>query len=64
MNQLVGKALPGHGSRVHIVSLDIFQYLYLLNKSQWPEVAEFILEGVHQLVKTGIDFLLIASNTG
>jgi aspartate/glutamate racemase len=36
----------------------------LLNKSQWSQVVEYILEGVHQLVKSGIDFLLIASNTG
>jgi len=64
MNQIVGKLLPGHGSRIHIVSLDIFQYVDLLNKSQWTEVAEFLLEGVHQLVKSGIDFLLICSNTG
>ncbi|CAF2845866.1 unnamed protein product [Rotaria sp. Silwood2] len=64
MNQLIGKFLPGHGSRIHIVSLDIFQYIDLLNKNQWSEVAEFLLEGVHQLVKSGIDFLLICSNTG
>ncbi|CAF0922139.1 unnamed protein product [Rotaria sp. Silwood1] len=64
MNQLVGKFLPGHGSRIHIVSLDIFQYIDLLNKNQLSEVAEFLLGGVHQLVKSGIDFLLICSNTG
>ncbi|CAF0802658.1 unnamed protein product [Rotaria sordida] len=64
MNQLVGKFLPGHGSHIHIVSLDIFHYIDLLNKNQWFEVAEFLLEGVHQLVKSGIDFLLICSNTG
>ena len=64
MNELVGKFLPGHSSRIHIVSLDIFQYVDLLNKGQWSDVAEFILEGVHQLVKSGIDFLLVCSNTG
>lgn len=64
MNQIVGKLLPGHGSRINIVSLDIFQYVDLLNKGQWSDVAEFILEGVHQLVKSGIDFLLVCSNTG
>lgn len=64
MNQLVGKFLPGHGSRIHIVSLDIFNYINLLDKSQWSEVADFILDGVHQLVKSGIDFLVICSNTG
>ncbi|CAF0975774.1 unnamed protein product [Adineta ricciae] len=63
MNQLVGKSLPGHGSRIHIVSLDIFEYVDLLNKSQWTAVAEFILEGIHQLVKSGVDFVLICSNT-
>jgi len=64
MNQIVGKLLPGHGSRIHIVSLDIFEYIRLLNKGERSEVAEFLLEGVHQLVKSGIDFLLICSNTG
>jgi aspartate/glutamate racemase len=64
MNQLVGKFLPGHSSRIHIVSLDISQYIDLLDRSQWSEVAEFLLEGVHQLVKSGIDFLLVCSNTG
>ncbi len=63
MNQLVGQALPGHGSRIHIVSLDLFKYVDLLNKSEWSEVVEFLLEGVHKLVKSGIDFLLICSNT-
>jgi len=63
MNEIVGKLLPGHGSRIHIVSLDIFRYVDLLNKSQWSEVVEFLLEGVDQLVKSGIDFLIIASNT-
>ena len=63
MNEIVGKLLPGHGSRIHIVSLDIFHYIELLNKSQWSEVVEFLLGGVHQLVKSGIDFLLICSNT-
>jgi len=63
MNEIVGKLLPGHGSRIHIVSLDIFRYLDLLNKSQWSEVVEFLLEGVDQLVKSGIDFLIICSNT-
>ena len=64
MNHLVGQALPGHGSRIHIVSLDIFEYIDLLNKSAWPEAVEFLLEGVHKLVKNGIDFLLLCSNTG
>ncbi|CAF0754475.1 unnamed protein product [Adineta steineri] len=64
MNHLVGKLASGHGSQIHIVSLDIFQYVDLLNKSQWSDVAEFILEGVHHLVKSGIDFLLVCSNTG
>ncbi|UJR38016.1 hypothetical protein I4U23_030698 [Adineta vaga] len=64
MNHLVGKQLPGHGSRIHIVSLDIHQYVDLLDKNQWTNVAEFVLEGVHQLVKSGIDFLLVCSNTG
>jgi aspartate/glutamate racemase len=63
MNQIVGKLLPGHGSRIHIVSLDIFRYVDLLNKSQWSKVIEFLLEGVDQLVKSGIDFLIIGSNT-
>ncbi|CAF3088884.1 unnamed protein product [Rotaria socialis] len=64
MNQLVSKFLPGHCSRIHIVSVDIFQYIETLNNSQWAEAAEYLLEGVHQLVKSGIDFLLICSNTG
>jgi aspartate/glutamate racemase len=63
MNEIVGKLLPGHGSRIHIVSLDIFQYVDLLDKNQWSEVIEFLLQGVHQLVKSRIDFLLICSNT-
>lgn len=64
MNQLVGKALPGHGSRIHIVSLDVFRYVELLEKNEPRESAEFILEGVHQLVKSGVDFVLVCSNTG
>jgi aspartate/glutamate racemase len=64
MNQIVGQLLPGHGSRIHIVSLDIFHYVDLLDKSEWSAVAEYLLEGVHQLVKSGIDFLLVCSNTG
>lgn len=64
MNQIVGQLSPGHGSRINIVSLDIFPYVELLDKNDWPAVAEFLLQGVHQLVKTGIDFLLLASNTG
>ena len=64
MNQLVGKFLPDHSSRIHIVSIDIYQYIALLNNKQWSEVAEFLLDGVHQLVKAGIDFLVICSNTG
>jgi aspartate/glutamate racemase len=64
MNELVGKLLPGHGSRIHIVSVDISRCVDLLNKSQWSEVEEYILEDAHQLMRSGIDFLLIASNTG
>jgi aspartate/glutamate racemase len=64
MNQIVGQFLPGHGSRIHIVSLDIFRYIDLLNKSEWSGVVEYLLEGVHQLVKSDIDFLLVCSNTG
>ena len=64
MNELVGKMLPGHGSCIHIVSVDISPCVDLLNKSQWSQVVEYILEGAHQLVKSGIDFLLIASNIG
>ena len=63
MNELVGKSCPGHGSRIHIVSLDVFSYVELLDKSQWSEAVEFLLEGVGRLVKSGIDFLLICSNT-
>ncbi|CAF3816579.1 unnamed protein product [Rotaria sordida] len=64
MNELVGKLLPGHGSCIHIVSVDIFPYVELLNKNQSIEVIDNLLNAVHQLVKSGIDFLLIASNTG
>ncbi|CAF3206366.1 unnamed protein product [Rotaria socialis] len=64
MNELVGKSLPGHGSCIHIVSVDIFSYVELLNKNQSTEVVNNLLDAVHQLVKSGIDFLLIASNTG
>ncbi|CAF3758348.1 unnamed protein product [Rotaria sp. Silwood1] len=64
MNELVGKSLPGHGSCIHIVSVDIFPYVELLNKNQSTEVVDNLLDAVHQLVKSGIDFLIIASNTG
>ncbi|CAF2137780.1 unnamed protein product [Rotaria magnacalcarata] len=64
MNELVGKSLPGHGSCINIVSVDIFSYIELLNKNQSTEVVNNLLDAVHQLVKSGIDFLLIASNTG
>ena len=64
MNQLVSQTLPGHSSRIHIVSLDIFTYVDLLYKGDWSGVIDFILGGVEQLVKTGVDFLLVCSNTG
>lgn len=63
MNQLVAKYLPGHGSRIHIVSLDVLPYVELLNNNQESEVIAYLLDGVHRLVKSGIDFLLICSNT-
>ena len=64
MNQIVSQVLPGHSSRIHVVSLDIFTYVDLLYKSDWSGVIEFILDGVEQLVKSGIDFLMVCSNTG
>lgn len=64
MNKIVGQFFPGHSSRINIVSLDLSPYVELLDKNDWPAVAEFLLQGVHQLVKSGIDFLLLASNTG
>lgn len=64
MNALVGKSYPGHSSLIHIVSLDIFRYVELLDKNQCSQVVEFLLEGVKKLVKSGIDFLLVCSNTG
>ena len=64
MNQIVGKSLPGHSSLTHIVSVDVFEYVKLLEKDQSAGAPEYLLEGVHKLVKSGIDFLLICSNTG
>ncbi len=64
MNELVGKSFPGHGSCIHIVSVDIFSYVELLNKNESTEVINNLLDAVHKLVKSGIDFLLIAFNTG
>ena len=64
MNQLVGQLAPGHGSRISMVSLDIFHYIDSLDKSQWSEAIEFILGGVHQLIKSGVDFVMVCSNTG
>lgn len=64
MNHIVGQLLPGHGSRIHVVSLEIFEYVDLLNKNDWSAVTEYLLQGVYQLVQSEIDFLVIASNTG
>ena len=55
---------PDHSSRIHMVSLDIYHMTLFLEGSQWSNAADYVLDGVHQLMKTDIDFLLIASNTG
>jgi aspartate/glutamate racemase len=47
-----------------MVSVDIFQYTKFLEESAWPQAADYLLEGVRQLTNTGIDFLVISSNTG
>ena len=64
INQLVSEALMDHSSRIHMVSVDIFQHTRFLEQSAWSQAADYLLEAVHQLVKTGIDFLVICSNTG
>lgn len=64
MNQLVGQFLPGHSSRIHIVSLDIFHYVDALEKSQWTKAIDYILSAVDQLAKSRVDFVLVCSNTG
>ena len=64
MNQLVTKLLPGHSSRIHIVSLDIHRYIDTLSKSDWSNAIDFVLDGVKQLMNTDVDFVLVCSNTG
>lgn len=64
MNELVNRLSPGHSSRVHLVSIDIYEYVEFLEKSAWSSAVEYILSAVEQLSKTKIDFLVICSNTG
>ncbi|CAF1216368.1 unnamed protein product [Adineta ricciae] len=64
INRLISEFLIDHSSRIHMVSVDIFQYTRFLEESQWSQAADYLLEGVHRLVKSGIDFLVICSNTG
>ena len=64
MNQLVNQALPGHSSRIHLVSLDVSDYVDQLEKSHWNGAIQLILDGVEKLVKSDVDFVLVCSNTG
>ncbi|CAF1948242.1 unnamed protein product [Rotaria magnacalcarata] len=63
INRMVNKALPGHGSRIHIVSLNVFYYVKLLEQNEWSKAIDYLMEGIRQLVNSGIDFLIIGSNT-
>ncbi|CAF1504262.1 unnamed protein product, partial [Rotaria sordida] len=64
INRMVNEALPGHSSSIHIVSVDFFHYVKLLEQSEWSKAIDYLVEGVRQLVNSGIDFLVIGSNTG
>ncbi|CAF1227696.1 unnamed protein product [Rotaria sordida] len=63
INRMVNEALPGHSSCIHIISVNIFHYVKLLEQSEWSKAIDYLVEGVRQLVNSGIDFLVIGSNT-
>lgn len=63
MNRVVNEILPGHGSRIHILSLDLHPYVHFLQHSEWSNAIDYLLGGVQKLVETGVDFLVICSNT-
>ncbi|CAF1064162.1 unnamed protein product [Rotaria sordida] len=62
INRMVNEALPGHSSSIHIVSVDFFHYVKLLEQSEWSKAIDYLVEGVRQLVNSGIDFLELSSN--
>ena len=47
-----------------MVSIDCDKYAYMLTRKEWTGVASHLADAVERLVKAGIDFLAIASNTG
>ncbi|CAF4749302.1 unnamed protein product [Rotaria magnacalcarata] len=46
INRMVNKALPGHGSRIHIVSLNVFYYVKLLEQNEWSKAIDYLMEGI------------------
>merc|ERR1712176_821145 len=46
-----------------MVSVDCDEYAWMLTRREWDGVSKHIAHGVEKLVKSGIDFLVIASNT-
>ncbi|CAF0755616.1 unnamed protein product [Didymodactylos carnosus] len=63
MNELVGKEYSGHSSNLTMVSIDTYDYVDLIQRNEAEKAADYLLTGVERLVKSGIDFLLICSNT-
>ncbi|CAF3729511.1 unnamed protein product [Adineta steineri] len=63
INEIVSEAMVDHSSRIHMVSLDIFHQTIFLENGEWSRSIDYILEGIHELMKTNIDFLVICSNT-
>lgn len=47
-----------------MVSMDMYKVLQLVDDSKWDEISDYLIKGVDRLVRSGIDFLVIGSNTG
>lgn len=69
INENCTKILPvgsfmNRNPRLVLVSVDCDEYVALLESRNHEGVKEYLANGVDMLVKAGIDFLVIASNTG
>jgi aspartate racemase len=53
-----------HSSRVVMESLDLAEYVSLLESGNYDAVAELFLASAQRLQSIGADFLVLCSNTG
>ena len=58
-----GKLMP-RNPLLSLVSVDCDEYAYALTQERWDDVYAHLLSGVDMLVASGIDVLVIVSNTG